>query len=721
LHLQTRFVQLETASVLHRYTEGFRSVEDIYNILQISHARRKNNPDIPPPKAKLMATYYEKLTTLFWVSENYLFHAFAWYKYFTLCKEYNRGMSDEMKQMQASAVLLAALCIPQLPNQGGAGAGASNKQHRIGSTIQDDIMKQKMSRMATLLGFHTRNPTREALLTEIRSKGVLDQVPQYLRDLYLLLENNPDPLVMVEQARPLLEQLKKEVGATTTTDDENEDVEDTTLGRYVKPLTRVLLLKLIVNLSSAYHTVSMDHLKRLTSGLDMSFEQVEKSIVLLTQTKTLSVRIDHRAGCLRFGDAELESEVMRSQLTVLSKQLESVNRILSPSDRSNRLLEKRKRVFDEVRSNAAAEHSAIIDRKNLIEKRKEEAERLAQEKAKEEMRIKAAEDAARRAEEEKRIAREQRLREQEKLRKIQQELENEEKKRFLAAMGKKAEDISEEQISKIDTEDLQKEHQEKINKKREEAERRTREVAKKLDYLVRAIRIEELPLLQQKYEEKNRKDRERYEQETKEKVEQAKKQWEDDVKVKAMLEEHNVFAYFGAFEEQVMAGRKVKHEVLCKEADEQALIDAEKGKLARARKRKEDEAKRIADEEARKKREEEERRLEEEKRVREELRREKEAKEEERRLAEDRRMEEERRKKESEQQQRAAPPSTSRYVPPSMRNKDSGGGGGGAGPRGGGGSRFGTGDAGGYGGGRYEGRSGGDGPGGGLRYVGHGF
>lgn len=73
LHLQTRFAQLEVAAGLELWTEGFRTVEDIYNIMQIGKKT---------PKAKLMASYYEKLTRIFWVSENYLFHAYAWSVYF---------------------------------------------------------------------------------------------------------------------------------------------------------------------------------------------------------------------------------------------------------------------------------------------------------------------------------------------------------------------------------------------------------------------------------------------------------------------------------------------------------------------------------------------------------------------------------------------------------------------------------------------------------------
>jgi len=745
LHLQTRFSQLETASVLHRYTEGFRTVEDIYNILQISQTRRKTNPDAPPPKAKLMAAYYEKLTTLFWVSENYLFHAFAWYKYYTLCREYNRGMSEDTKRIQASAVLLAALCIPTLPNQAGTSDG---KQHELSSTIGDDIVKQKNSRMATLLGFHTRNPNREGLLIEIRSKGLLEQVPQYLKDLYFLLEKDSDPLVLVEKARPLLDSLKKEIGATTLTDAEadNEDVLDNTLGRYVKPLASVLLLKLLQNLSAAYHTVSMDHLKRLTKGLDMSFEHVEKSIVLFTQSKALSVRLDHRAGCLRFGDAQLESDVMRSQLTVLSKQLEAVCHILSTPNASNRQAT-RAALYSDVRANIVKEHASKIERKNMIEKRKEEAERLAQEKVKHEARVKAEEEAARKQEEESRMMREQRQREQDKLKKIQKELDNKEKMRFMVAMGHKAESITEEQMDKIDTAALQKEHQEKIQKKKDEVERKTKEAAKKLDYLVRAIRIEELPLIKTKYEEKNKEDKELYEAEVKEKKENAKTQWEADVKDKEVITEHGVFDYLPEFQDMVMEGRRVNHKEACRQAEDDAEVEAEKGKIQRAKKRKEDEQRRKDDEIKRQQEEAKKEKEEEEQKKREIARLEREAKEEEARQAEMARMDQERQRAAEAQEQRA--PAGSRfagarvgggdgggpggkYVPPSRRGQAPGGGDGGSRypgggrydnrdrPSGGGGNRYGDRDySGGYSGGGDRdrrdggGRDGGRGDGGG--------
>jgi len=688
LHLQTRFAQLETASVLHLYTEGFRTVEDIYNILQISHQRRKANPDLPAPKAKLMAKYYEQLTTLFWVSENHLFHAFAWYKYYALCKEYNKSMSEELKAEQASAVLLAALCIPSLPTQGDAattnGASVSGT-----SRFDDSVMQEKMARMATLLGFHTRNPTRENLLEEITSRGIFEQVPPYLQQLYYLLERDSDPLVLVETAKPLLEELSQQSG------------EESSLGRYVEPIQSVLLLKLLWNLSSAYHSVRIDFLKELTAGLGMTFEQVEKAMVLFTQThKSLVVRLDHRAGCLRFGDAQLESYTMRSQLTSLAQQLEKVCKSLS-SDASTSKNEARSQLYDSVRESRDADHTKMLERKAWIEQRKEEIERLAQEKVRQEAEKTAAEDAARKAEEDRRIQREQKLREQEKQRKIQQEMENLKKQQLLQAMGHNTDALTQEEIAVLDTAALQKEHQDKINKKRDEAERKTKEVAKRLDHLVRAIRIEELPLIKTKYEAKVKADREQYEKEVIEKAQRAKKQWESDKKDKELLSVHAVFDYMTEFEDKAMEGRQLKYDVLCRQADEDAEIRAEKEKMQRARKRKQDEEKRIVAEEERRIREEEERLAAEEKRKKDEARRERDRQDEEKRQAEASRMAKEREEKSRAQESRGGRSATglesaagggsgSRYVPPSRRGQ-------------GGGSR--VDDRGSsYGGGRYEGR-----------------
>jgi translation initiation factor 3 subunit A len=727
LHLQTRFAQLETSSALRLYTEGFRTVEDIYNILQISRTRRKlPGVNIPPPKAKIMAAYYEKLTNLFWVSENYLFHAFAWYKYYSLCKEYNRGMSEDMKKMQASAVLLAALCIPS--NTGDKKKAAKPLgRDAIQSTVEDDIAKEKMARMATLLGFHTTEPSREAILAEIRSRNIMEDVPEYLRELYVVLEDSTDPLEMVEKARSLLEQLRAETGVTLDKkegEEEEDDGEDHTLAKYVQPVTNVLILKLIFNLSAAYHTISLDHVKNLTSGLGVSFEQMEKTIVLSTQSKALTVRIDHRLGCIRFGSAALESDEMRGQLSTLAKRLTTACNIISPPDTTS-ITAERAAVYADVRTTLESEHLATLERRVVIEKRKEEAERQVQERLRAEEAAKKAEELARKQEEDRRLAREQKMREREKLQKIQEEMDAMEKKRYLTAMGRSVENMTTEELKSVDTAALAKEHAQKANKKKEEAERKVKEAAKSLDYLVRAVRIEELPRIKADFEAKVKEDKARYEEEVVEGAKKAKEQWESDVKDKATLKECSVFDYTSQFETMVMGARQVVHEAACKKEDDRAEMEAEKGKMDRARKRKIDEAKKAEEARIAAEKEEAERKAEEERQRKEEERR---ARQEEMERRERARMEEQREREQRDRQERSGPSGGGRfgsaggegsssggnkYVPPSRRG-GGGSSGGGSGSRwGSSGDRGGSSRGGGYGGGRYEGRAGGSRGGGG--------
>lgn len=678
-------------------------MEDIYNILQISRARRKlPGVSIPPPKAKIMAAYYEKLTSLFWVSENYLFHAFAWYKYYSLCKEYNRGMSPEMKKMQASAVLLSALCIPTTTSEINKGRNKSLGRDAIQSTVEDDIAKEKMARMATLLGFHTREPSREAILAEIRSRNIIDDVPEYLRDLYVILEDTTDPLDMVEKARPLLDTLRTESASLDSNSATEEGVEDNTLGRYVEPLTNMLILKLIFNLSAAYHTISLDHVKKLTSGLGVSFEQMEKSIILSAQSRALSVRIDHRAGCIRFGTAALESDEMRGQLSILAKRLTTACNIISPPQVSS-IAAERAALYAGVRSSLESEHINTLERKVVIEKRKEEAERLVQERLRAEEAQRKAEELARKAEEDRRLAREQKMREKEKLQKIQEEMDAMEKKRYLTAMGRNVENMTAEQLKEVDTAALAKEHADKANKKKEETERKIKEAARQLDYLVRAVRIEELPRIKESYDVKTKDDRTRYEQDVVEKAKRAKEQWETDVTEKASLRECSVFNYTSEFQSMIMTARMGVHEKLCKSEDERAELVAEKGKITRARKRKADEARRAEEAKIAAEKAEAERRAEEERQRKEEERRQR---QEELEKKERMRMEEQREREQRQRSERSQPTPAAaeeKYVPPSRRA-------GGAGSRWGGGSGPGASSdrGGGYGGGRYDGRDGGN-------------
>lgn len=352
----------------------------------------------------------------------------------------------------------------------------------------------------------------------------------------------------------------------------------------------------------------------------------------------------------------------------------------------------------------------------MIEKRKEEVERLAQEKLKAQKKKRLESMANAKAEEERRLAREQQLREKEKHDKIQKEMEMTNKKNLLKAMGQNIDAMTEAEVVAIDANKLAKEHADKAAKKKDDAERKVREVQKKLDYVVRAIRIEEVPLVKKKYEERVKSERERYRADVTEKAEKARLQWEKDCSEKKDLDSYSLFAAMASFESAAMAGRKIAHKIACKEEDKNAQQLAIEAKNLRARKRRDDEMKREMEEIEQIKREEEEKKAEEERLKREEEKR--------KRDEEQRKKEEERQALQRERDQKkdrgfvapssrdldkaTTPAAGGRYVAPSRRGA-SGGGSRPAWGAAGGGARGGN-----FGGGRYEGGGGG----GGDRYGG---
>lgn len=118
----------------------------------------------------MMTMYYKKLTDIFWVSENYLFHAAAWYKLYTLSRAHGKSSNDDEMKLyvirdmalvllllivcrMASSVLLAALCVP-----------LQVEHNDVFNEFDDD--KERGARLATLLGYQTA-PRRDTLLNDV--------------------------------------------------------------------------------------------------------------------------------------------------------------------------------------------------------------------------------------------------------------------------------------------------------------------------------------------------------------------------------------------------------------------------------------------------------------------------------------------------------------------------------------------------------------------------
>lgn len=138
-HLDTRFAQLNTSVELELWQEAFRSVEDVHNLLTMAKKA---------PRPAMMANYYEKLTKIFLMSGNALYHAAAWGRYYSIVTAIGGKSEDELRRL-AGQVLVSALAVP------------------VGSKSSEgaDDGKGKNTRLTALLGL-SKTPTRAGLLKD---------------------------------------------------------------------------------------------------------------------------------------------------------------------------------------------------------------------------------------------------------------------------------------------------------------------------------------------------------------------------------------------------------------------------------------------------------------------------------------------------------------------------------------------------------------------------
>ncbi|CAG8621389.1 14910_t:CDS:2, partial [Cetraspora pellucida] len=482
-HLDTRFNQLNAAVELELWQEAFRSVEDIHNLLSMSKR---------PPKSVMMANYYDKLTKIFLVSENYLFHASSWNRYYTLVKAQNKTLSDEESTRMASFVLLSALAIPVI----------TSSRTRM---LEIDDNKNKQHRLASLLGM-SRSPTRSGLLKEALNKNILRRVRPELRELYNILEVQFHPLSICKKIEPIMNHLSQ----------------NTEMAKYVKPLHQVILTRLFQQLSQVYDSVKLDFVINLASfapPYNYDAATIEKFIMNGCKKGELSIRIDHATSSLTFetdlfaasknadaDGAKLQAspaDRMRDQLSRLAKCFYTTVHMIDPT-----IIEAKQNARAQALSRALAgmeeEHNNALARKAIIERRRELVETLLMRKEKEEQRERA----------------------------IRQKQRDEELKQRQMEEAKKRE----QERKKREREAIQKEEAlERLEKEKRELNERLRATAKRMDHLERAYRKEEIPLLEKDYERQRKTDRAYHEAARKLLLETAFAKHTEDLKLKERL------------------------------------------------------------------------------------------------------------------------------------------------------------------------------------------
>jgi translation initiation factor 3 subunit A len=518
-HLETRFQQLNVAVELELWQEAFRSVEDIHTLLNLSKR---------PPKNIMMANYYEKLTRIFLVGENYLFHAAAWSRYYNLLRQSaamvaagqskksdNPAASEADLTKAASFVLLSALAIPVI----------STSRSRGALVDVDEAKKNKNSRLTHLLGM-SQAPTRAVLFKDAMSKGLLKRARPEIRDLYNILEVDFHPLSICQKISPIL----SKIGA------------DAEMEKYVLPLQQVILTRLFQQLSQVYETVDLkfvENLAKFPAPFEVSAGTIEKFIMNGNKKGDLAIRMDHATGVLSFdtdvfssskavhsgsgsGSAENEtsvqrlqntpSEIVRTQLTRVAKCMFVAVQYIDPSFNEARIKAKQA-AYARAKAGAEQEHIQTLARKEIIQKRKEEAAEILSRKEKEDATRKRIRAQQLQELEDKRLAQEQKDREDKRLKAELDRVRIEELKKQIAELkiGPKAIDIDMDDLDNLDANRLRAMKLAQLEREKNDVNEKLRVTGKRIDHLERAFRKEEAKKLPQDYAEQRERDRDAYE------------------------------------------------------------------------------------------------------------------------------------------------------------------------------------------------------------------
>lgn len=518
MHLETRLFQLESAITMELWQEAFKAIEGIHSLMLMSKK---------PPKPHMMANYFEKVALVFLKASNMLFHAAALLKLFMLIKEQKKTVTPEELQKIGKKVLLATLSIPIPP-------GKSSMEEYLS---YNPVGYEKERKLTTILGLISI-PSRRSLIAEVESL-ILSHVTPELNELFYVLEKKFQPLKLCRNVHNVL---------TTISDNEH-------FVQYVKPIQEITVIRMLKQVSQVYETLSFDHLLKMIPFSNI--HHLERIIVSCVKEGDMQVNINHQSKSISFGSAlvvalkeevadgpyiqSMPSEILRSQLSSLSEGVRCAMLILSPEDSNKERLQEREQMIAQYQRQERKEHTALLNRKSIIEARKEKIEniRTAHERHEQEKINRQREKL--KVAEEKRLEAEREKREQERRKQEMKEIQKQQVWDRVDSLrgtdvGKRAfKNLSAKEIDEMDPDDILRRQYEQLEMEKKEQATKLRTQEKRIDHLVRATRIEEIPLLEKHLAEKKIKDEEEWEKTEEERIKNAEREHKLALKTRSRL------------------------------------------------------------------------------------------------------------------------------------------------------------------------------------------
>merc|ERR1719424_1880778 len=204
--------------------------------------------------------------------------------------------------------------------------------------------------------FHAYSLTR----SYATAKSLKAAAPE-VRELHALVERKQVPLDLAAAAAPVLAKLAASDAC----------------GQYDLPLRRLVALRMLQQMERLYLTISID--KAADAITVLQWPQIEALLVWAVKKDLVSLRIDYKLGQLNQqrnkADAAASSEV-RESLAGFASALDAVNQHLRSADLEKHASETRARLQEAIGKILEEEHQKVLARRLVIERRKEEQERL---------------------------------------------------------------------------------------------------------------------------------------------------------------------------------------------------------------------------------------------------------------------------------------------------------------------------------------------------------